>query len=331
MLNRWIFLTALLAVVTLIVVAWQSIGKQVAGAEVFLLSWGILALGIGIVNLRNLGWMPNNPFTQYALQWASAIEMLLLSFALAHRIHSERRLRELAQGEALRMRLGLVHALENKERELEQLVQERTTKLKQAHEALSRREHEMRELAYHDGLTGLANRKLLEDRFNQAVARAQRSGLELVVMVIDLDRFKPINDIHGHAAGDEVLKALAQRMSARLRQSDTLARIGGDEFVVLLTDLTPGVLVNSLLDSLEAVLCTPVNWHGVELRVSGSIGCARYPHDSLTLQHLLNQADVRMYAEKQARHTHVLAPPLRPPEPHERPSTEAPDKTMALH
>jgi diguanylate cyclase (GGDEF)-like protein len=299
--NKWIYLTALVAVVILIVGTWQATQKKVSGSEVFLVSWGILALGIFIVNLRNLGWIVNNLFTQYALQFSSALEMVLLSFALAHRIHSERRLREQAQAQALSLRLDLVHTLQHKEIELEALVQERTLKLKQAHETLSRREHEMRELAYHDSLTGLANRKLLEDRFNQAAARAQRNGLELVIMVIDLDRFKPINDVHGHAAGDELLKVLAQRMSTRLRQSDTLARIGGDEFVVLLSDLTPSSNVDIVVHNLEAVLCAPVSWHGVELQVSGSIGCARYPQDSLFLQHLLNQADVRMYKIKQRR------------------------------
>lgn len=299
--NRWIYLTGLFAILLLIVITWQAIQRKAAGAEVFMLSWGVLAVGIGLANLRNLGWIPNNGFTQYALQLSSALEMVLLSFALAHRIHSERRLREQAQSQALSLRLNLVHTLQHKESELEALVQERTQKLQQAHEALSRSELEMRELAHHDSLTGLANRKLLEDRFHQATARAQRNGLELVVILIDLDRFKPINDTHGHAAGDELLKVLAQRMATRLRQSDTLARIGGDEFVVLLSDLNPNTSVDHITQSLEVVLSTPVDWHGIELSVSGSIGCSRYPQHSLTLQHLLNEADRQMYQVKQAK------------------------------
>jgi diguanylate cyclase (GGDEF)-like protein len=266
-----------------------------------MVSWGILAVGIGVANLRNLGWLPNTSFTQHALQLSSALEMVLLSFALAHRIHSERRLREQAQTQALVLRLDLLHTLEQKELELEALVKERTQKLEEAHAALSHREAEMRELAHHDSLTGLANRKLLQDRFNQAAARAQRGGLELVVMVIDLNGFKPINDTHGHAAGDHVLKVLAERMSARLRQSDTLARIGGDEFVVLLSDLAPGTTVDAVVHGLEGVLSTPISWHEIELHTSGSIGHARYPHDSLILQHLLQEADQRMYQAKKSK------------------------------
>ncbi len=304
--NRWIYLTGLGANVLLIFTTWQAMRKKITGAEVFMVAWGILALGIGTANLRNLGWIPNNLFTQNALQLSSALEMVLLSFALAHRIHSERRLREQAQAQALSLRLDLVHTLQHKEMELEALVQERTLKLQQAHEALSQRETEMRELAHHDGLTGLANRKLLEDRFHQATARAQRNGLELVVMVIDLDSFKPINDTHGHAAGDTLLKVLAQRMATRLRQTDTLARIGGDEFVVLLSDLPPDTCVNAITHSLEGVLSTAVMWCDIELHVSGSIGCARYPQDSLTLQHLLNEADRRMYEVKQLKKSRLL-------------------------
>lgn len=309
--NRSIYLTGLGANVLIIFITWQAMQKKIIGAEVFMVSWGILALGIGAANLRNLGWIPNNTLTQNALQLSSALEMVLLSFALAHRIHSERRLREQAQAQALSWRLDLVHTLQHKEMELEALVQERTLKLQQAHEALSQRELEMRELAHHDGLTGLANRKLLEDRFHQATARAQRNGLELVVMVIDLDSFKPINDTHGHAAGDELLKTLAQRMATRLRQTDTLARIGGDEFVVLLSDLSPDTSVEPIAHSLEGVLSTPVDWCGVELRVSGSIGCARYPHDSLSLQHLLNEADKRMYEAKQLKKSQWPSPSMK--------------------
>lgn len=304
--NRWIYILGLVAVVALVAATGLAIQKRVAAAEVFMVAWGVLAVGIVAANLRNLGWLPNNLLTQHILQVCSALEMVLLSFALAHRIHSERRLREQAQAQALSWRMDLVHTLQQKEFELEKMVQERTLKLQQAHEALSRREVEMRELAYHDTLTGLANRKLLQDRFQQAVGRAQRNGLELVVMVIDLDGFKPINDTHGHAAGDQVLKVLAQRMSARLRQSDTLARIGGDEFVVLLSDLSPDTAIDTVVQDLNTALCTPIFWHDVTLTLSGSIGCARYPHDSLNLQLLLHQADQRMYDIKQAKKSPTL-------------------------
>ena len=188
--------------------------------------------------------------------------------------------------------------LQEKERELENKVQERTRSLQDAHDRLSASEQAMREMAHHDALTGLANRILLDDRLNQALLNAQRRQREVAVLLIDLDDFKPINDTYGHQAGDILLIELARRMQSSLRQSDTLSRLGGDEFVIILQDLEPGAQLVRIFGDLKNMLATPHEWQGHMLQVSGSIGLARYPADGHTAQELMRCADSRMYEIK---------------------------------
>lgn len=154
-----------------------------------------------------------------------------------------------------------------------------------------------RMLSLHDDLTGLANRRLLEARADEACALARREEHPVSIAYVDLDDFKPINDSHGHQAGDEVLRVIAERMSARVRQSDTIARVGGDEFVILLpaTD-APGA--RSLADDLAAAIELPIVFEGRALRVGASFGVATYPDDGDTFDGLLAHADSEMYQVK---------------------------------
>ena len=131
--------------------------------------------------------------------------------------------------------------------------------------------------AHYDALTDLPNRVLLNDRLEQAMARARRSGQPLAVAFIDLDRFKPVNDQYGHAAGDQLLVTLAQRMRACLRDMDTLARLGGDEFVVVFSELTYESDARVLVERLLAVLSSEVVLDDARVRVGGSIGLTFYP------------------------------------------------------
>lgn len=192
--------------------------------------------------------------------------------------------------------LRLQNAHEAEQRHIEELelrVAERTNALRVANAQLV--EH-----AYHDPLTGLANRMLLDERLKQAIARAQRYQHELAVLLIDLNRFKPINDLYGHAAGDVLLTELAKRMRSVLRETDTLARIGGDEFVVVLENLEPGTSVARVQDSLKDVLRQPCAWQDELLQVGASIGVARYPHDGTQAHDLLRVADAQMYVDKRS-------------------------------
>ena len=154
-------------------------------------------------------------------------------------------------------------------------------------------------MAMHDALTGLPNRSLLYDRFNIACAQAQRNNRKLAVMELDLDRFKTINDTLGHAAGDELLKATADRLSAMVRKSDTVARLGGDEFVVLIPEFTN---IKDVLKTAQKILSAfqkPFIIDGQELQVTTSIGIAVYPRDGSNIEELLKAADAAMYYTKE--------------------------------
>ena len=153
--------------------------------------------------------------------------------------------------------------------------------------------------AHHDALTGLPNRVLLADRLEQAMARARRAGGRLAVVFIDLDHFKPVNDTYGHGVGDQLLIQLARRMSATLRDADTLARIGGDEFLAVLSDLSGENDAQALMNRLLEALRAPVELDGLRLQVSGSIGVTFYPqNEELDPEQLLRQADAAMYNAK---------------------------------
>jgi diguanylate cyclase (GGDEF)-like protein len=157
-------------------------------------------------------------------------------------------------------------------------------------------------LATHDQLTGVANRVLLEDRVRQAVARSRRSGLPGALVFLDLDEFKQINDIHGHERGDRVLVTLAGRLARALRETDTVARFGGDEFILLIEGLADREAIGALIDKIAQVLARPVRIDGLLLRVSASIGVALFPVQGQDMATLIREADGAMYDAKRAGH-----------------------------
>jgi diguanylate cyclase (GGDEF)-like protein/PAS domain S-box-containing protein len=165
-------------------------------------------------------------------------------------------------------------------------------------------EKELSNLAYHDTLTGLPNRRLLEDRAEQALAASRRDGSGVTVMYLDLDRFKPVNDSLGHEIGDIVLQLASRRMSDALREGDTVARVGGDEFVILALGTSCDEEVASIAQKIIEVLATPIIVGEHELLIGGSIGCARFPQDGGDIATLLKHADIAMYAAKQAGGNH---------------------------
>ncbi len=167
---------------------------------------------------------------------------------------------------------------------------------------------QLSQLAYHDGLTGLPNRIRLEDHLQQAIAKARRHRDPLALLFIDLDRFKPINDNHGHAVGDQVLCEVARRLQASLRSADLVARLGGDEFVVLLTTLANHEDCLVVADKLLLTLGETMHIGNLALHVGASIGVARYPESGQDAAELLRQADAAMYQVKLAgRHTLLQA------------------------
>ncbi len=162
-----------------------------------------------------------------------------------------------------------------------------------------RQEEEVRFLAYHDTLTGLPNRRLLDDRMRQAVYLAQRRDVKVAALLIDLDDFKQVNDALGHRAGDAVLREVAQRLSACMRKSDTLARQGGDEFVALLPDMQRESDCQFVAEKALRALEPEFRVEGRVFRIGASIGISIYPSDAGDGETLLRNADVAMYRAKQ--------------------------------
>ena len=153
-------------------------------------------------------------------------------------------------------------------------------------------------LAFHDPLTELPNRVLARDRVERAIAAAHREDRLVALIYLDLDHFKTVNDSLGHAAGDRLLKSVAQRLRAALRETDTISRQGGDEFLVVVGELADAVAVKPVIDKLMAALEQPVLIDGQELATTASIGIAQYPDDGSDFDALLQKADTALYRAK---------------------------------
>ena len=173
--------------------------------------------------------------------------------------------------------------------------------------------HKNEYLAYHDALTGLPNRRLLEDRLEQALAHAARAGRKVAVLLLDLDRFKEVNDTYGHRIGDLALQQVVLRLSSRLRASDTLARSGGDEFTVV-SDVSDEHGADILLSALESALAVPLKVEGQFIQTGVSIGVALYPDHGHSPDELRAAADHAMYIAKRGARSseNVIAFPQSP-------------------
>lgn len=174
----------------------------------------------------------------------------------------------------------------------------------QVEDISERRRHQdqIRQLAYYDALTGLPNRRLLQDRLEQALAQARRSERLVAVTFLDLDHFKQVNDAHGHEAGDALLKAAAQRLSHCVRQADTVARQGGDEFIIVLAEIAKVADAEHVAEKIVRALAEPFELPAVSLTVTTittSIGVAVFPTHGANAQDLMKYADLAMYAVKE--------------------------------
>ncbi len=154
-------------------------------------------------------------------------------------------------------------------------------------------------LATHDALTSLPNRTLLADRLSQALAHAKRTERQVALLFLDLDRFKDVNDSFGHALGDALLQTVAERLQSSVREGDTVARQGGDEFLILLSDIERVEDIEFVAVKILHALAKPFHIDGRELFVSGSIGASVYPADGADLETLLKHADTAMYRTKE--------------------------------
>lgn len=164
-----------------------------------------------------------------------------------------------------------------------------------------RAEARLHYIASHDPLTDLPNRALFEDRLDMALKRAHRYREKLVLLYLDLDDFKTVNDSLGHQAGDRLLCEIASRLSRCVRESDTVARMGGDEFAVLITNVEGTTAVDAVVDKLRIAIESPVDLEGRETSISVSIGVALYPEHGETTEALFRQADGCMYYSKRRK------------------------------
>lgn len=156
-------------------------------------------------------------------------------------------------------------------------------------------------LAHHDPLTGLINRHLFPDRLAQAMILSQRHHKKIGILYVDLDKFKQINDSHGHLAGDTVLKEVAVRLRSVLRDSDTVARMGGDEFVIILHDISSKSVVKNIAQKIIDLMATPILFNETSFTVTASVGISIYPDDDKQIDALLQKADKAMYQAKKLK------------------------------
>jgi diguanylate cyclase (GGDEF)-like protein/PAS domain S-box-containing protein len=166
----------------------------------------------------------------------------------------------------------------------------------------------MQHMAFHDNLTGLPNRAMFQEHLELALARARRHDLAVAVLFLDLDDFKPVNDTHGHEVGDEVLQHAARRIRGAARDTDLVARQGGDEFLVMIADIDAGTggeaamgVAREASDRIAGSIAEPIKVAGTKLSVRASIGCALFPFGAGDARSLLRLADEDMYARKRER------------------------------
>jgi len=281
-------------------------------ARYFLLAWAGLLFFILFGALRNFALVPTNFFTIYGLHIGFALDVLLLSFALADRINTLRRERAQAHAASLEAQQLLLEATRENERELETHIAVRTAELNRANERLRaeagdreqlmeqlrKQEEHLRFMAQHDALTGLPNRISMQQRLALALELAKRNRKKVAVMMVDLDEFKRVNDTRGHPAGDQALVQLAARLRTSVRGSDTVARYGGDEFVILAGELDRAEDASMVAEKVADMVSVPIAIEGGPAHIGCSIGISVYPDDADDAEALIGLADKAMYASK---------------------------------
>jgi two-component system, sensor histidine kinase LadS len=298
-------LSAMTAVFLLATAITFTIKRQRSGYY-FLAAFAVILVGVALAHLRNLGLAPTNVITSDGVQIGSAIEMLLLSFALADRYNGLRRENQQVQADALSAKTELIARLQTSEQLLETKVSERTTELQQLNQKLEA-------MSTTDSLTGIANRRRFDTVLASEWERAKRLGQPLAVAMIDVDWFKKFNDRYGHQAGDECLRRVALALTASIgRAGDLVARYGGEEFAFIAPTTPGGKALNMATRACETIDALVLD-HAESIygHVTISVGVASViPHDGMCTDDVLRAADQAMYeAKMQGRNRVVLASP----------------------
>ena len=190
------------------------------------------------------------------------------------------------------------YLIADRPRRLEDAINRATNDLNIEVEHRKSIEKEVLYMAQHDKLTGLPNRRLFDELGNHVLAKVRRDKAQCGILFIDIDGFKEVNDLHGHQTGDQLLKMIANRFNERLRKADIIARYGGDEFVVIITEKNLVDSIQHIAEEIVALISNPFNIGEEIITVGASIGVSVYPDHGLTLDGLIEQADAAMYITK---------------------------------
>ncbi len=251
----------------------------------------LLALGFFV----SINWVLAGP-SMVGLWTVCSMALTAIALALFRQLQLARSQRDQAQALAGARECPTCEGLCQLEACLSECAARRVQALRAEIADLNSRELVLKVQAQHDGLTGLANRYLLKDRFQFAAERAKRSGKSFALFMVDLNGFKAINDHYGHAVGDEVLVVIAQRLLRSVRSSDTVARLGGDEFVLLVESIEHPHEIQHIGEKLFGRLTEPITLSmGVVETLGASIGLALYPDEGHGFDDLLRLADQAMY------------------------------------
>ncbi|WP_445942089.1 diguanylate cyclase domain-containing protein [Pseudomonas sp. XK-1] len=267
-------------------------------ARFYLLGYGAVLSSTIVLVMRAAGLIEPSNFTAYLFPLSVAAETILFSFALAYRIQMLKQEKAQALQQVDREKTARLAQAQANAAELQHSVELRTAELAATNERLRERERELQHAAFHDPLTELPNRRYLVERCEAGLAEAKRHNQAVALLLIDLDHFKPINDQHGHDAGDQMLQAIAQRLREHVRAGDAVARLGGDEFAVLICGADAEDQARDIAGRLLAELAQPVHYGAERLTVTISIGAALYPQHAHTFTSLYKAADEMLYKVK---------------------------------
>ncbi|HEY9118470.1 MAG TPA: diguanylate cyclase, partial [Marinobacter sp.] len=260
----------------------------------FLIAWTMLIVGGLTYSLKSWALIPSTTFTEHSWQIGAAIEAIFLSLAIADRISTESRQRIRLQYEAQKAQARALEIQLKANETLEQKVQERTEELREVNRKLQ-------QLSDTDQLTDISNRRSLERYLKHTFQRAMVDGKSIAVLLIDVDHFKPVNDTHGHQAGDDCLKVIAGRIQAHSRwPGDMVARYGGEEFCVVLPDTNEQTAVMVGERIREGIEAEPIPTRAGPMELTISLGAhAAVPGPDDNSESFLERADQALYRSKQ--------------------------------
>jgi len=291
---------AQLSSLLLCLTAYRGFKDHQPGSTPFIVA---LAIQIAVAvsqGLQSSGLAPIEIWSAYSLQLAAAGMVMLYALAIAVRVNAIKVAKEAAQAQALASQEYLLETLRENEQRLEIRVEQRTQELAEVNALLRQREQQLVDLLHHDPLTGAATRTLFEDRLAQAMARSARNQRLVALLLIDLDGFKAVNDTWGHDAGDAVLVEIARRFVANVRAADTVGRLGGDEFIIVLDELKMPEDAGRVAGKILEAVASPIVYKEHQLQVGASIGIALCPLHARDMQALIKAADHAMYAAKKS-------------------------------